>query len=126
MPPAVRIYAHDLHPNRQPGERTDFTETLYWCAGVKTHEKTGVAKVSFKLNDAVTSFKVTADGFAASGALGEASTTIKSVQPFYVESKMPLDRNFSQAMPWMCTVSTPCDFATSDEAILSRLNVFQW
>jgi hypothetical protein len=75
----IRIYAHDLHPGRQPSERTDFTETLYWAAGVKTDAKTGRATVSFKLNDAVSSFKVMADGFDAGGAIGEASATIASV-----------------------------------------------
>jgi hypothetical protein len=89
MPP-VRVYSHDLRPGRQTGERTDFTETLYWCAGVKTDAK-GTAKVSFKLNDAVTSFKVTADAFDENGALGNGETTIASVQPFYVEPKLPLE-----------------------------------
>ena len=93
MPPAppVRVFAHDLQPNHHPGERSDFTETLYWCAGVKTDAKTGQAKVSFKLNDSVTSFKLMADAFDESGALGEAATTISSVQPFYIEPKIPLE-----------------------------------
>jgi hypothetical protein len=89
--PVVRIYAHDVAPNRQNNDRTDFTETLYWCAGVKTDAKDGTAKVSFKLNDSVTSFKISADAFDDSGALGEGTATVASVQPFYIEPKMPLE-----------------------------------
>ncbi|HEX3358048.1 MAG TPA: alpha-2-macroglobulin family protein, partial [Tepidisphaeraceae bacterium] len=91
MTPPVRIYAHELRADHHAGEREDFTETLYWCAGVKTDAKDGTAKVSFKLNDAVTSFKVSADAFDEGGAMGEAATTVSSVQPFYVEPKVPLE-----------------------------------
>ena len=87
----VREYAHALRPNRQPGERQDFTETLYWNAGVKTDAKTGEANVSFALSDAVTSFKVLADAFDQSGTLGEAAANIESVEPFYLEPKLPLE-----------------------------------
>ncbi len=89
--PVVRIYAHDLQPNRSSSDRTDFTETLYWAAGVKTDEKTGTATLSFHLNDSVTSFAITADAFDASGALGEGKTIITSSKPFYVEPKLPLE-----------------------------------
>jgi hypothetical protein len=89
--PVVRIYAHDLLPNRSSNDRTDFTETLYWAAGIKTDEKTGTASVSFHLNDSVTSFAITADAFDASGALGEGKTFITSSEPFYVEPKLPLE-----------------------------------
>jgi hypothetical protein len=87
----VREYAHAVRPNRKPGDRVDFAETLYWNAGVKTDAKTGTGTVSFATSDAVTSFRVFADAFDASGDLGSASSAIKSVQPFYVETKMPLE-----------------------------------
>jgi uncharacterized protein YfaS (alpha-2-macroglobulin family) len=87
----VRVYSHDLRPNRVAGDRVDFTETLYWAAGIKTDAATGQATVKFKLNDSVTSFDITADAFDAAGHLGEGNTTITSVQPFYVEPKLPLE-----------------------------------
>ena len=87
----VREYAHLARPDRRPGERVDFTETLYWHAGVATDAETGRATVTFALNDAVTSFRVLADAFDADGALGAATETIASVQPFYVEPKLPLE-----------------------------------
>jgi hypothetical protein len=96
MPPrsdfvAVRVYAHPLRPNRQPGERVDFTETLFWNAGIRTDAKTGEAKVSFSLNDSVTTFRVFADAFSDSGALGQGTGALESVEPFYVEPKLPLE-----------------------------------
>jgi hypothetical protein len=86
----VREYAHTLRPNWTAGSRVDFTETVYWNAGVKTDGFTGTATVSFNLSDSVTSFRVLADGFAKDGALGSDLIEIESVQPFSIEPKMPL------------------------------------
>ncbi len=87
---AVRIYAHEVRSGRQPGERVDFAETLFWQAGLKTGPD-GKADVKFGLNDAVSSFRVFADAFSASGGLGSAAQQIDSVQPFYLEPKLPLE-----------------------------------
>lgn len=91
MQTAVREYAHPVRQGRQPNDRVDFTETVYWCAGVKTDAKSGQATVSFDLNDAVTGFRVFADAFAANGALGSGSALVESMKPFYVEPKLPLE-----------------------------------
>ncbi|WNG58685.1 A-macroglobulin complement component [Archangium gephyra] len=86
-----REYAHTVRPGRKAGDRVDFTETLFWNAGVRTDEKTGEVRVSFGLNDSVTSFKAFAGAVGNDGALGSAVATIESVQPFYVEPKLPLE-----------------------------------
>jgi len=92
MPAAyVREYAHALLPNRQAGDRKDFSETLYWSAGTRTDARTGEATVRFFLNDSVTSFKAFADAFDGQGALGAGSAPVRSVQPFYLEAKLPLE-----------------------------------
>lgn len=88
---AVRVYAYQVSPDRQPGQRTDFTETLYWHAGVATDDVTGEATIEFGLNDSVTSFHVAADAFGSTGALAEATQRIESVKPFYLEPKLPLE-----------------------------------
>ncbi|MBL7076132.1 MAG: A-macroglobulin complement component [Kiritimatiellae bacterium] len=87
---SVREYAHTVRPNRQPNDRVDFAETLFWHAGIKTG-KDGKASVAFALNDAVTSFRVFADAFTRKGALGSGTALVESVQPFYVEPKLPLE-----------------------------------
>jgi hypothetical protein len=86
----IRLYAHHVRSNRQPGERIDFTETLFWHAGISTG-KEGVVTIEFGLNDAVSSFRVLADVFTASGAVGSGSLQIDSVEPFYIEPKLPLE-----------------------------------
>jgi uncharacterized protein YfaS (alpha-2-macroglobulin family) len=85
-----REYAHTVRPGRKAGDRVDFAETLYWNAGVRTDAK-GEAKVSFGLNDSVTSFKAFAGAVGSDGALGSAVAAIESVQPFYLEPKIPLE-----------------------------------
>ncbi len=87
---AIRVYAHQVRAGRKAGDRFDFTETLYWNAGVKTDEN-GKASVEFALNDSVTSFRILADAFSANGSLGQSSFQIQSVQPFYLEPKLPLE-----------------------------------
>lgn len=87
---AVRVYAHHLRPQHQPGDRTDFAETLFWNAGIRTSNQ-GEATVEFALNDSVTSFRVFADAFNDQGALGTAALAIESVKPFYLEPKLPLE-----------------------------------
>jgi hypothetical protein len=85
----VREYAHTLRPNWTEGSRSDFTETVYWNAGVKT-DASGIATVTFNLSDSVTSFRVLADAFSEDGALGSGLSEIESVQPFSIEPKIPL------------------------------------
>jgi uncharacterized protein YfaS (alpha-2-macroglobulin family) len=86
----VREYSHALRPNWTEGSRSDFAETVYWNAGVKTDASTGLATVSFNLSDSVTSFKVMADGFTSEGALGSGVSDVESVRPFFIEPKFPL------------------------------------
>ncbi len=86
----IREYAHQVRPNRQPNDRLDFAETLYWAAAVKT-DANGEAIVRFGLSDAVTSFRASAGGYTSGGVLGSAEATLDSVKPFYVEAKLPLE-----------------------------------
>jgi len=86
----VREYAHTLPPNAKEGSRSDFAETVYWNAGVNTDASTGIAHVSFNLSDSVTAFRVLADGFTTSGALGSAVSEVESIRPLFIEPKVPL------------------------------------
>ena len=88
---ALREFAHVVRSNRDAHDRVDFTDTLYWNAGVMTDPKSGEATIRFGLNDSVTTFKVSADAFSKNGAIGVGNLIIKSVQPFYAEAKLPLE-----------------------------------
>jgi hypothetical protein len=87
---SVREYAHQVRPGRQPTDRLDFAETLYWSAGTTTNAN-GEATVTFGLSDAVTSFRLSANGYTKDGVLGAGETKLDSVKPFYVEAKLPLE-----------------------------------
>ena len=87
---AIREYAHKVRPNRQPNDRVDFAETLYFHAGIATNEQ-GEASVSFDLSDSVTSFRTLVDGYTKEGAFGSADAVIESRRPFYIEAKTPLE-----------------------------------
>lgn len=87
----VREFAHQVRNDRKPTDRVDFTETLYWNAGVKTDASTGEATINFGLNDSVTTFRVFADAFTHDGAIGAANVGLEAVQPFYAEAKLPLE-----------------------------------
>lgn len=86
----VREFAHQVRPNRQPNDRLDFAETLYWAAAIKT-DANGEATVKFGMSDAVTSFRAAAGGYTSSGVLGASEVKLESVKPFYVEPKLPLE-----------------------------------
>jgi alpha-2-macroglobulin-like protein len=87
----VREYAHTRPPRVAGDERRDFTETVYWRAGLWTDETTGEAEVRFAMNDSVTTFKAMVDAVDQGGALGMANLNVESVEPFYVEAKLPLE-----------------------------------
>ncbi len=87
---SVREFAHQVRPGRRPNDRLDFAETLYWSAALRTNAQ-GQATVSFGMSDAVTSFRASVGGYDSQGALGSTSTPLKSVQPFYLEPKLPLE-----------------------------------
>ena len=86
---SVREYAHKARADRKPNDRRDFTETIYWNAGLRTSPRDGTAAVEFDLPDSVTTFKVRADAFGNNGALGQGTAEIASLEPFYAEPKLP-------------------------------------
>ncbi len=113
---AVREYAHTVRAGRQPNDRIDFTETLFWHAGIKTG-KDGTATVAFDLSDAVSSFRVFADAFTRKGALGSGTTLVESVQPFYVEPKLPLEVTMGDV------IDLPLAFVNGTDSALANVVV---
>ncbi len=112
----VRIYAHQVRSHRQPGERIDFTETLFWHAGIRTGQE-GTATIEFGLNDAVSSFRVFADAFAGGGELGSQTLQIESVEPFYLEPKLPLEVTMDDVIRAPIGVVNATDAALEGTAI---------
>eukprot|EP01080_Neovahlkampfia_damariscottae_P007632 gene7632-11954_t len=85
----TRVYAFKKNPNRKQGERTNFTETLYWSASTQT--VSGEATIEFDFSDSVTSYRIMIDAFTNSGVFGAKDKVVESKEPFYVEAKLPVE-----------------------------------
>jgi len=120
LPPiiAVRVYAHAVRPNRQPNDRVDFAETLYWNAGVATNDK-GEASVTFDLCDSVSSFRVMADGYTKTGSFGAGDAVIESRRPFYVEVKAPLETTTGDEIQMPVVLVNETDKAMESALVVS-------
>lgn len=85
----VRVFPAPRYTGRFEGPRTDFRETIHWAPAVIT-DRTGKAVVTFYLSDAVTSFRIFAEGQAA-GRIGRAEKVFESSLPFSMNVKLPLE-----------------------------------
>ena len=121
MPMAVREFAHKAAPDRKPGERSDFTETVYWHAGLQTDAQ-GRAIVEFDAADAITTIRLRADGFTPTGALGIAESTVEVVRPFYVEPKFPLEVSAGDRidLPLVLVNATTADLPVAMAVVLGE------
>lgn len=88
--PYHRQYAFKVRKDRKPGDRTDFADTVYWNAALKTNARTGKAEFEFDLPDSVTAFRISTDAFANDSSFGIADLAFSSVEPFYIEPKYPV------------------------------------
>ena len=84
----IRIFSHTKNPTRKPGDRKDFSETLYW--GISSTNDDGKTTFSFDMSDSVTSFRVFIDSFM-NGIFGESTMLIECKEPFFLEPKLPIE-----------------------------------
>tara|TARA_B100000609_G_scaffold199681_1_gene206392 strand:- start:7907 stop:12925 length:5019 start_codon:yes stop_codon:yes gene_type:complete len=95
----VRVFpTHFYKKEAQGGKqvRKDFRETLYWNPMLVTDEW-GEVKISFGLNDKVTSFRVRIAGIGQE-ALGVAEKVIRSTRPYFMAAKLPVEVSTDDAM----------------------------
>ncbi|MDP2311873.1 MAG: AgmX/PglI C-terminal domain-containing protein [Pseudomonadota bacterium] len=83
---SVRVFPTPRHV--AGGPRTDFRDTVAWAPSVRT-DATGHARVTFSLSDAVTSFRVTAEGVGG-GRVGRGEALLASTLPFSMAVKLPV------------------------------------
>lgn len=91
----VRVFPTPNYDNTPPAERTDFRETVFWSPVVRTDAK-GTATVRFHLSDAITSFRVFAEGVgeakgAGAGLVGRKEHVFRSNLPFSLGVKIPVE-----------------------------------
>ena len=71
-----------------PEERTDFRQTIYWNPVVQT-DSDGIAELEFYNSDAVTSFKITAEGIGFNGLVGKEGKLYATKKLLNLDFKMP-------------------------------------
>ncbi|HYC85629.1 MAG TPA: TonB-dependent receptor plug domain-containing protein, partial [Chryseosolibacter sp.] len=74
--------------NSGTGERRDIKSTVYWNPTVITNAK-GEATITFNNNDAVTAFRVTAEGIGQDGLIGRSENVYSTQLPFSLDAKIP-------------------------------------
>jgi uncharacterized protein YfaS (alpha-2-macroglobulin family) len=72
----------------EPNIRINFPDTALWMPSVRTG-KDGLAKISFRLPDSITSYRMTARGVTLDGIAGEARGNIVAKQDFFVNLRTP-------------------------------------
>ena len=86
----VRLFpAPAYREDDRPGRRTDFRQTIHWAPSVRTG-RDGRATVRFHVSDAITSFRILAEGVGR-GLAGRAEEVFKSSLPFSMHVKLPLE-----------------------------------
>jgi len=83
----VRVFPKPDYSAGFQGTRTDFRDTVHWEPVVKTNTM-GEAELRFFLSDAITTFRVVAEGLGG-GAAGHGEATLSSTLPVAVSTKLP-------------------------------------
>lgn len=71
-----------------PEERTDFRQTIYWNPVVQTNSD-GIAELEFYNSDAITSFKIMAEGVGYNGLIGKKDKLYATKKLLNVDFKSP-------------------------------------
>ena len=107
---AVRVFPVPQYSRGYEGPRDDFRETIYWNPAVET-SASGDADVHFVASDAVTAFRASAEGFAASGTPGAGDATFQSVLPMTLEAHLPVEVTSGDTIRLPITISNATDDA---------------
>lgn len=77
--------------------RKDFRTTVYWNHTIVTNEN-GKANLSFYNNDAVSAFRITAEGFSRTGLLGRTEEVYYTELPLSMDVKLPETLGFEDLL----------------------------
>ena len=85
----VREFPVATYDPADTSARNDFRETIFWSPAVRTDAR-GRATVEFPTSDAITSFRIIAEGIAG-GAAGHGEAAITSKLPLALAANMPVE-----------------------------------
>lgn len=112
---SARQFYTPIYNNKElSDERTDFRQTIYWNPVIQTDEK-GEAILEFYNSDAITSFKVTAEGIGYNGLVGRKEIEYSTKKFLNVAFKAPnyLSLNDTIILPVTITNETAATLKTS-------------
>ena len=116
----VRVFPVPKYTKNYDGPRSDFRETIYWNPSVQT-DAGGNATVELATSDAVTAFRVTAEGFGASGAPGTGQLAIQNKLPLVIDTKLPVEVTAGDTIQLPITLANETDEAIDANLIASAL-----
>jgi alpha-2-macroglobulin-like protein len=101
--------------------RDDFRTTVYWNPEIITTEN-GLAKVSFTNTDAVSAFRITAEGFSSTGLLGHSETVFSTLLPLSTDAKLPAYLGFEDTLtiPVRVTNETSAPFTAEIRTVTGK------
>jgi TonB-dependent SusC/RagA subfamily outer membrane receptor len=104
-----------------PEERTDFRQTIYWNPIVQTDEN-GEAEFDFPNSDAVTSFKIVAEGVGYNGLVGRQEKLYATQKTLSLNLKMPnyMTVNDTVQLPITITNKTEQELTTKLDVQLPK------
>lgn len=94
--------------------RKDFRTTVYWNHTIVTDEN-GKANLSFHNNDAVSAFRITAEGFSSTGLLG------RSEEVYYTELPLSMDVKLPETLGYEDILKLPVRIKNETSATLSGI-----
>jgi len=112
----VRVFPVPKYTQHYDGPRTDFRETIYWNPSVQT-DAGGNATIEMYASDAVTAFRVTAEGFSSGGAPGAGQLAIQSKLPVSLDAHLPVEVTAGDTIKLPVTLEN-----TTDEALDAKLD----
>ncbi len=80
--------AYEITSRQSDGVRAETGHLVYWNPNIMTDEK-GKAEIKFRTNDAISTFRITAEGISADGGLGRSEQTYYTVKPLNLDVKLP-------------------------------------
>ncbi|HEY5949053.1 MAG TPA: MG2 domain-containing protein, partial [Kofleriaceae bacterium] len=104
----VRVFPVPQYTKGYEGPRNDFRETIYWNASVDTSAD-GTATIAFPVSDAVTSFRVTAEGVSSAGVPGGGEAVIQSKMPLSLDARLPVEVTSGDSIKLPVTLTNETD-----------------
>lgn len=114
---AREFYIPKYDSKNEVAERTDFRQTIYWNPVVQTDEN-GEATFEYYNSDAVTSFKIIAEGVGYNGLLGRKEKTYSTKRMLNVDFKAPNYMALDDVVVLPITITNE-----TDEKIDAKLDV---